>query len=109
MKGLSRLAQAYLEELGLLERLNGEETPEKIAWVERAGQAEEKVEAAFAELKAQGQLRDLSVTYRAKRHEASQKGQKLAPWPVFVMDEKVRMIRAMAQEQKTRARRGIKP
>ena len=104
--GLSRLAEAYLDELNLLHRLKDDATEsERGKLIKLATDAETKVNSAFQELQDGGQLKELSARYKDLRS----RNKKISPWPVYLFEEKDRMIRAMANEQKFRARRGVKP
>lgn len=107
---MSVLASVWLDELGLLHRIDDDMTKTEAArMIAKAEKAALDVENAFAEQKAAGRMKELSQTYRKARHKAMQSGKRFVPWPAFLMDQKRTMVRSLAQEQRSRARRGIKP
>lgn len=109
-KGLTVLQEIYLSELNLLHRLKDDAVAsERGELIRRAVDAEKRVNQAFEDLANAGRLKELSATYKRKRLEKKAKGQSMIPWSAFILDEKRRMMRTFAQEQKDRARRGLKP
>lgn len=105
---LTVLQEIYLEELKVLHRIKvGCRFSDEM--VARASEAEKRVHAAFAMLGSSGGLRELGRAYRAARLEKKAKGETIIPWPAYIQDEMRRMMRAMAIEQRSRARRGVQP
>ena len=106
--GLKPLGRVWLEELGLMHRLLDDATEsERARMIAQANTAAAKVDAAFEALHRTGKLRMLSKTYRLHVKAAKAKGAKPRPWGSYALGERRRMVRALAREQVSRARRGL--
>jgi hypothetical protein len=102
---LDPLARAWLEELNLLHRLADDlvaHEREKI--LAKAHAAADRVRSHFSKLKSAGELKRMCSAYRKFR--LSKQG-RVQPWPRVVLRLQTNVVRAMAREQASRARRGI--
>lgn len=105
-----RMVHAWLDELDLAHRLKDDATEaERVKFMARAGDAARSIDVHYASLKARGKLKELGARYKAARIAAKASGCKARSWTSYEDSEKIRMIRALAQVQRARARRGVKP
>lgn len=101
---LDPLAKAWLEELGLLQRLPGATAHDLNRFMAKAQQASDAVRAEFERLRRSGGLKSMCQGYRKIREE---KARRVESWPAVALRFQINMVRAMAREQRDRARRGL--
>lgn len=107
---MSKIELAWLDELGLIHRFKDDLTvAEQEQWITRARTAAKSVDDNFRRLKAAGDLRQLGAAYKRARAVALAAGKRVKPWNRYVEAEKIRMVRIVAQAQRERARRGLRP
>jgi hypothetical protein len=102
------LVAAWLEELDLMPRFKDDATAsERALMLKRAARAVSRVETAFRAMRGTTDWSDLTARWRASNEVRAAKGGKKCPWSQFEHQEKLKMVRATAQVQVLRARRGL--